>query len=147
MLNELAERRDAGKPFDLLLASGKTVLVTPLKVCRGYARLAPVSSPQAQDYHWLLSVHPLEVARVDLTEDEALWAVLWMQGVSEEGATRYDLCPSPTPPPVAPACTGHALVRRPDLVAGHGPVLVGRGPDAWQPSGANGSPGIATGAA
>ena len=88
MLNELAERRDAGTPFDLLLASGKTVRVTPFKVCRGYTRLAPVSSPQAQDYHWLLSVHPLEIAQVDLTEDEALWAVLWTQGVSEEGGAR-----------------------------------------------------------
>lgn len=88
MLNALAERRDAGAPFDLQLTTGKTVLVAPFKVCRGYTRLAPVSSPQAQDYHWLLSVHPLEIAQVDLTEDEALWAVLWTQGVSEEGGAR-----------------------------------------------------------
>ena len=88
MLLALVERRDAGRPFDIKLASGKTVNVTPFKVCRGYTRLAPPSSPQAQDYHWLLSVHPLEVARGDLTEDEALWAVLWTQGVSEEGGAR-----------------------------------------------------------
>lgn len=88
MLNALAERRDAGVPFDLLLARGKNVRVTPFKVCRGYTRLAPVSSPQAQDYHWLLSVHPLEIATVDLTDDEALWVVLWTQGVSEEGGAR-----------------------------------------------------------
>lgn len=88
MLNALAEKRDAGVPFDLLLARGKNVRVTPFKVCRGYTRLAPVSSPQAQDYHWLLSVHPLEIASVDLTEDEALWVVLWTQGVSEEGGAR-----------------------------------------------------------
>lgn len=88
MLNALAEKRDEGAPFDLLLARGKNVRVTPFKVCRGYTRLAPVSSPQAQDYHWLLSVHPLEVAKVDLTDDEALWVVLWSQGVSEEGGAR-----------------------------------------------------------
>lgn len=88
MLLALVERRDAGQPFDLQLASGKTVRVAPFKVCRGYARLAPPNSPQAQDYHWLLSVHPLEVARADLTDDEALWAVLWTQGVSEEGGAR-----------------------------------------------------------
>lgn len=88
MLLALVERRDAGRPFDIKLASGKTVKVTPFKVCRGYTRLAPPSSPRAQDYHWLLSVHPLEVARADLTEDEALWAVLWTQGVSEEGGAR-----------------------------------------------------------
>ena len=88
MLLALVERRDAGRPFDVTLASGKTVNVTPFKVCRGYARLAPPSSPKAQDYHWLLSVHPLEVARGELTEDEALWAVLWTQGVSEEGGAR-----------------------------------------------------------
>jgi hypothetical protein len=88
MLLALVERRDAGRPFDITLASGKNAKITPFKVCRGYTRLAPPSSPKAQDYHWLLSVHPLEVARGDLTEDEALWAVLWTQGVSEEGGAR-----------------------------------------------------------
>jgi hypothetical protein len=33
-------------------------------------------------------VHPLEVSRVDMSEDEALWTVLWAQGVSEEGGAR-----------------------------------------------------------
>lgn len=88
MLLELADRRDAGKPFKLKLANGTTRHVEPLSVCRGYTRLAPPNSPTSQDYHWLMAVHPLEVMRADLTEDEALWAVLWTQGVSEEGGAR-----------------------------------------------------------
>jgi hypothetical protein len=88
MTLELAERRDAGKPFDIKLSTGKVVQVNPFKVCRGYTKLAPPSSPKTQDYHWLLSVHPLEIAKVPLTEDEALWTVLWTQGVSEEGGAR-----------------------------------------------------------
>lgn len=88
MLLELADRRDAGKPFKLKLANGTTRRVEPLSVCRGYTRLAPPNSPTSQDYHWLMAVHPLEVMRADLTEDEALWAVLWTQGVSEEGGAR-----------------------------------------------------------
>jgi hypothetical protein len=35
-----------------------------------------------------MSYHPLEVARADLSDDEALWTVLWTQGVSEEGGAR-----------------------------------------------------------
>lgn len=88
MALKLADKRDSGKPFKVKLFDGNTVRVTPLKVCRGYARLAPPTTPKLQDYHWLLTVHPLEVARADLTEDEGLWAVLWGQGVSEEGGGR-----------------------------------------------------------
>lgn len=88
MLLELADRRDAGRPFEIKLVSGKKVRVEPVKVCRGYARLAPPNSPKTQDYHWLMNVHPLEIVQPDLTEDEALWAVLWGQGVSEEGGAR-----------------------------------------------------------
>jgi hypothetical protein len=88
MMLELADKRDNGKPFNIKLHSGATVKVTPFKVCRGYARLAPPATPQSQDYHWLLTVHPLEVARADLSNDEALWAVLWAEGVSEEGGAR-----------------------------------------------------------
>lgn len=88
MMLELADQRDRGKPFDVKLFGGKTVKVQPFKVCRGYARLAPPATPLAQDYHWLLTVHPLEVARADLTYDEALWMVLWSEGVSEEGGAR-----------------------------------------------------------
>jgi hypothetical protein len=88
MLLELVDRRDAGRPFDVKLSTGKVVRIDPFKVCRGYTRLAPPNSPQTQDYQWLLSVHPLEVAQADMTPDEALWMVLWTQGVSEEGGAR-----------------------------------------------------------
>lgn len=88
MLLELADLRDRGRPFSVTLSSGKTVQVVPLKVCRGYTRLAPPNLPKTQDYHWLLSMHPLEVIRADMTDDEALWTVLWTQGVSEEGGAR-----------------------------------------------------------
>ncbi|MBP8019379.1 MAG: hypothetical protein KAY82_05030 [Hylemonella sp.] len=88
MLEELASVRDDGKAFDLTLYSGKTVQVKPFIVCRGYTRLAPPNTPAVQDYHWLMSVHPLQIASVAVTEDEALWAVLWTQGVSEEGGAR-----------------------------------------------------------
>jgi hypothetical protein len=88
MLLELADRRDAGRAFSVKLVGGKVVSVAPFKVCRGYTRLAPPNSPVTQDYHWLMTVHPLEVARVDMSEDEALWTVLWAQGVSEEGGAR-----------------------------------------------------------
>lgn len=88
MLLELVDRRDAGKPFNVKLATGKTHRIEPVKVCRGYTRLAPPNSPKSQDYHWLMAVHPIEVAQAELTEDEALWTVLWTQGVSEEGGAR-----------------------------------------------------------
>lgn len=88
MLLELANTRDAGRPFSLKLSGGKSARIEPFKVCRGYTRLAPPNSPKSQDYHWLLSVHPIEVAQAGLTEDEALWAVLWTQGISEEGGAR-----------------------------------------------------------
>jgi hypothetical protein len=88
LLEWLAEMRDAGKPFNVGTATGKTVLVQPFEVCRGYTRLAPPNTPQLQDYHWLLSLHPLEVTQAEPTPDEALWAVLWTQGLSEEGGAR-----------------------------------------------------------
>lgn len=88
MMLELAARRDSGAPFAIKLWGGSTVRVTPFPLCRGYARLAPPATPLAQDYHWLLNVHPLQLARGDLTEDEALWTVLWGEGVSEEGGAR-----------------------------------------------------------
>lgn len=88
MMLELADLRDAGRAFSVKLFSGKLVTVKPFKLCRGYARLAPPATPLAQDYHWLLNVHPLQVARGELTEEEALWLVLWGQGVSEEGGAR-----------------------------------------------------------
>ena len=88
MLLLLAEQRDSGYPFEVKLATKKSVKIKPLKVCRGYTRLAPPNRPKTQDYHWLLSIHPLEVARANLSDDEALWMVLWTQGVSEEGGAR-----------------------------------------------------------
>lgn len=88
MLEELARMRDRGRPFPVKTAKGNTVNVVPFELCRGYTRLAPPNTPELQDYHWLMSYHPLEVARADLTEDEALWTVLWTQGVSEEGGAR-----------------------------------------------------------
>lgn len=84
MLATLAERRDAGRPFELQLASGKRHSIKPFEVCRGYVRLAPPNTPKAQDYHWMMSLHPLEITRAAPSEDEALWAVLWSQGLSEE---------------------------------------------------------------
>ena len=88
LLERLAEVRDAGKPFTVGTAAGKPVQVTPFEVCRGYTRFAPPNTPQLQDYHWLLSLHPLEVTQAEPTPDEALWLVLWTQGLSEEGGAR-----------------------------------------------------------
>lgn len=88
MLKELATMRDWGRPFSVVTASGKKVVLTPFEVCRGYTRLAPPNTPTLQDYHWLMSYHPLEVVQANLNEDEALWTVLWTQGVSEEGGVR-----------------------------------------------------------
>jgi hypothetical protein len=88
LLEWLAEARDAGKPFQVGTAAGQAVQVRPFEVCRGYTRFAPPNTPQLQDYHWLLSLHPLEVTQAEPTPDEALWAVLWTQGLSEEGGAR-----------------------------------------------------------
>lgn len=88
MLLELVDLRDSGRPFDVKLSTGQQVRINPVEVCRGYTRLAAPNTPKSQDYHWLMTVHPLEVAKVDFTEDEALWMVLWAQGVSEEAGAR-----------------------------------------------------------
>ncbi|WP_310387027.1 hypothetical protein [Roseateles sp.] len=88
LLATLADARDAGKPFSVTLSSGASRTVNPFEVCRGYARLAPPNTPEVQDYHWLLSLHSLEISKAQLSEDEALWAVLWTQGLSEEGGAR-----------------------------------------------------------
>lgn len=91
MLTYLADLRDRGRPFSVQTAAGKRTTVVPFQVCRGYTRLSPPNTPLVQDYHWLMSIHPLEVAQADLTDDEALWVVLWTQGVSEEGGARMKL--------------------------------------------------------
>jgi hypothetical protein len=84
----LARSRDWGRPFSVTTDKGRQVRITPFEVCRGYTRLAPPNTPEAQDYHWTLSVHPLEVVSIPVTPDEALWMTLWTQGVSEEGGVR-----------------------------------------------------------
>jgi hypothetical protein len=88
MLLELAQRRDAGEPFEVQLAGGRLVRLQPFQACRGYTRFAPVETPKLQDYHWSMSLHPLEVTQARLNGPEALWLVLWTQGVSEEGGAR-----------------------------------------------------------
>jgi hypothetical protein len=88
LLERLGRLRDRGDAFDLNTKGGHRVTVQPFEVCRGYTRLAPPNTPDLQDYHWLMSYHPLELTRAELTEDEALWTVLWTQGLSEEGGAR-----------------------------------------------------------
>jgi hypothetical protein len=88
LLERLARLRDRGKAFEVNTQGGQPVRLQPFEVCRGYTRLAPPNTPELQEYHWLMSYHPLEVAKADLTEDEALWTVLWTQGLSEEGGAR-----------------------------------------------------------
>jgi hypothetical protein len=88
MLARLEELRDDGDPFFVKLASLRKVEVKPVKVCRGHALIAAPADPLARDYHWLQSTHPLAPFAVDLTPDEALWTVLWTQGLSEEGGAK-----------------------------------------------------------
>ena len=87
-LQLLEKLRDDGFPFDVGLSNHKTVRVVPFRVCRGHIRLAPPDNPNLQSLHWQKIVLPLEVARAGLNPDEALWVVLWAQGVSEEGGAR-----------------------------------------------------------
>ena len=82
-------------------AAGKTATLKPFQVCRGYTRLAPPVTPGYQDFHWLMSVHPLDIFRPQITPDEALWMVLWTQGLSEEGGEAVLEEVDPTAP-VAP---------------------------------------------
>jgi hypothetical protein len=88
LLEQLGSAREEGRPFEVQLASGQSQQVTPFPVCRGYARLAPPTTPKTQDYHWLMSMHPLELPQSGPSSDEMLWAVLWTQGLSEEGGAR-----------------------------------------------------------
>jgi len=85
---KLVDLRDLGKPFKVTTDGGKEHEVRPFEVCRGYTRFAPPNTPTAQDYHWALTLHSLQVAQTPLTDDEALWVVLWTQGLSEEGGAR-----------------------------------------------------------
>jgi hypothetical protein len=88
MVARLAEARDRGVPFGLTLASGERVTVAPVTLCRGHVLVAPPLEPRLQHYHWTESVHPLDVFLPPLTPDEALWIVLWTQGLSEQGGAR-----------------------------------------------------------
>jgi hypothetical protein len=88
MIKKLMAARDRGEPFELGLASGREVMVSPIKVCRGHVLVASPFEPALQRYHWTESVHPLEVFHRPLTEDEAQWIVLWTQGLSERGGVR-----------------------------------------------------------
>ena len=88
MLTKLANLRDGGDPFEIKTSTGKILTITPLKVCRGYTRLATPDIPYHQDFHWLINTHPLSVFDPLITPDEALWMVLWGQGLSEEGGGR-----------------------------------------------------------
>lgn len=88
MMARVTQLREDGDPFDLITSAGKTVKITPLRICRGYFNLAAPAKPDAQDYHWLQSTHPLSIFSQNLTPEEALWAVLWTQGLSEEVGMR-----------------------------------------------------------
>lgn len=88
MLDALLEARDRGEPFALTLASGRELTIAPVTVCRGHVLVAPPTAPALQSYHWIASMHPLEIFHRPLTPDEAEWIVLWTQGLSEEGGAR-----------------------------------------------------------
>jgi hypothetical protein len=88
MLTELLDARDRGTPFALTLASGRELTIAPVAVCRGHVLVAPPTAPALQSYHWIASMHPLEIFHRPLTPDEAEWIVLWTQGLSEEGGVR-----------------------------------------------------------
>ena len=88
MVETLTRLRDGGERFSLRTAKGRTVEVKPFELCRGHTRLAPPNEPEQQGFHWLLNQHPLELASAGLSPDEALWTVLWGQGLSEEGGLR-----------------------------------------------------------
>lgn len=88
MMDMLTQARDEGAPIALRLASGHKLRIVPFKVCRGHVLVASPFDPTVQLYHWTQSVHPLEVFHQPLTPDEAMWIVLWTQGLSEEGGAR-----------------------------------------------------------
>jgi hypothetical protein len=88
MAEVLAQARDRGEPFELKLASGEQVRISPFRLCRGHVLIAPPLDPALQRYHWRESVHPLELFHRPLSADEAEWIVLWTQGLSERGGAR-----------------------------------------------------------
>jgi hypothetical protein len=88
MAERLAQARDTGAPFPLRLASGETVTVAPVRLCRGHVLVAPPLEPALQRYHWSESTHPLAIFQQPLSAEDAQWIVLWTQGLSEQGGAR-----------------------------------------------------------
>lgn len=88
LLKELMELREDGDEFSLTLSDGRTVKIKPVEVCRGRVELTKPAAPDDQNYHWLNATHPMSVFRQDVTADEAMWMVLWTQGMSEEAGMR-----------------------------------------------------------
>jgi hypothetical protein len=88
MAERLVDARDRGDPFEMTLASGERVTISPIRICRGHVMVAPPLEPTLQRYHWSQSIHPLELFHQPLTADEAQWIVLWTQGLSERGGAR-----------------------------------------------------------
>ncbi len=88
MLEELNSLRDSGDPFKVTLAGGRDVLIKPVEVCRGRVLVAAPEAEVPQEYHWLQSTHPLSLFSQDVKQDEAMWMVLWTQGLSEEAGAR-----------------------------------------------------------
>ncbi|MES2537531.1 MAG: hypothetical protein V4632_16860 [Pseudomonadota bacterium] len=88
LVSQLMDARDRGEPFSLKLASGRKVMISPIRLCRGYSVIASPFQAGLQNYHWAESVHPLEIFHQPLTPDEAEWIVLWTQGLSEQAGAR-----------------------------------------------------------
>lgn len=88
MLSDLLDLRDWGREFEIALSTGRKVKVTPIEVCRGHVQITKPDKPDDQDYHWLQSTHPMSIFNQEITPDEAMWMVLWTQGLSEEAGLR-----------------------------------------------------------
>ena len=88
LYEELMEFRDEGDEFPITLSDGRKFEITPVKVCRGLVQVTKPVDPNAQNYHWLSTTHPMSLFGHDLTPDEAMWVVLWTQGLSEEAGAR-----------------------------------------------------------
>jgi hypothetical protein len=88
MFEELMELRDDGDDFEIKLSDGRIFKIQPEEVCRGHVEISKPADPNLQDYHWLQSTHAMSIFNHTLTPDEAMWVVLWTQGLSEEAGAR-----------------------------------------------------------
>ncbi|WP_019143100.1 hypothetical protein [Noviherbaspirillum massiliense] len=88
LFEKLMDLRDDGDEFTLTLSDLRKVKIKPIEVCRGHVEVTKPKDPNAQDYHWLKSTHAMSIFEQDLTPDEAMWVVLWTQGLSEEAGAR-----------------------------------------------------------